>query len=295
MTGLKVPCVLLAVLMCVVVLRCDSFPNIPAILNENVILSFNCSEQEVEFAIVSPIKTTIARCKNWTCEIDETFKKRFSILGDNSSKNYTMHISSTIYIDAGTYSCISDGVEVSSVKLHMYNPETVTAFEGENITLRCFGDTREMAKNVLWMKGVKKVLEYTFGKSHEAPAGRFFMSNKSYQEGNLSLFIISTELSDAGLYRCFIHDESRDGDPRAVLLVVIKQEPTNQPDTKSSRHDIVIPVVATFVTVIAIIGLAVYMVRRKGFCNKTANVRVPVQEEHPLNENKTSVVTYYLN
>lgn len=41
-----------------------------------------------------------------------------------------------------------------------------------------------------------------------------------FQDGDLSLYISSVRLSDAGLYQCLIHDESQDGEPQAVLLKV---------------------------------------------------------------------------
>lgn len=53
-----------------------------------------------------------------------------------------------------------------------------------------------------------------------ASGGRFAMSENGFKRGDLSLYITSVQKLDAGFYRCLIHDESRDGDPAAVLLKV---------------------------------------------------------------------------
>lgn len=54
----------------------------------------------------------------------------------------------------------------------------------------------------------------------EASESRFMMSVEGFLDGDLSLHIGSVRLSDAGVYQCLIHDESQDGEPRAVLLKV---------------------------------------------------------------------------
>lgn len=46
------------------------------------------------------------------------------------------------------------------------------------------------------------------------------MSVEGFLDGDLSLHLSSVQQSDAGLYQCLIHDESQEGEPRAVLLQV---------------------------------------------------------------------------
>lgn len=50
--------------------------------------------------------------------------------------------------------------------------------------------------------------------------GQLVLSKEAFQDGDLSLHISSVQQSDAGLYLCSFHDESREGEPRAVLLKV---------------------------------------------------------------------------
>lgn len=93
-------------------------------------------------------------------------------------------------------------------------------FEGENVTLPCYGDTREDANDVQWKKDGTLLLEYSYAITDKASGGRFTGSNEGFLVGYLPLHINSVQLSDAGLYLCLIHGESREGDPRAVLLNV---------------------------------------------------------------------------
>lgn len=92
--------------------------------------------------------------------------------------------------------------------------------EGENVTLPCHGYTLRDAKDVQWKKDGKILLEYTYEKTKKASVGRFTVSKEGFEDGDLSLHINSVQLSDSALYLCLIHGESRDGDPRAVLLKV---------------------------------------------------------------------------
>lgn len=106
------------------------------------------------------------------------------------------------------------------IYLPLLDPVLVLAYEGENITLPCYGDTRRDASDAQWKKDGKTLLEYRYALPDEASAGRFTMSKEGFLRGDLSLHITSVQLSDAALYLCLIHGESRPGDPRAVLLKV---------------------------------------------------------------------------
>lgn len=54
--------------------------------------------------------------------------------------------------------------------------------------------------------------------TEEASPGRFMMSAEGFLDGDLSLHISSVHQSDARFYECLIHDESQEGEPRAVSL-----------------------------------------------------------------------------
>ncbi|KAK3536899.1 hypothetical protein QTP86_027093, partial [Hemibagrus guttatus] len=206
--------------LCLLVMHSHTFPDISAIVDGPVSLPCNCSGDKVEWTIFSPIKASIAECHHGVCEIKPPFNKSFSFLGNTSSGNFSISINSTRYNDLGMYRCTCNGKQVSGGKLHVYDPRIVTGVEGNITSLPCYGDTRLDAKDVQWKKDGKDLLEYTRAKPNETSAGRFSVSKQGFQDGDLSLHISSVNLSDAGFYLCLIHDESREGDPRAVVLKV---------------------------------------------------------------------------
>lgn len=100
-------------------------------------------------------------------------------------------------------------------------PWIINVQEGENVTLPCYGDTRQDAKDVTWKKdGPIVVQQFAQNSLMNFKESRFILSEKCFQDGDLSLEIISVNRSDAGLYRCFLNDESREGEPSAVFLHV---------------------------------------------------------------------------
>lgn len=109
-----------ASLVCLSVMHSHTFPDISAIVNGPLSLPCTCSGEEVEWTIFSPIKATIAGCHHGVCEIDPSFNKSFSFLGNTSSGNFSISINSTRYNDHGMYRCTCNGEEVSAGKLHVY-------------------------------------------------------------------------------------------------------------------------------------------------------------------------------
>ncbi|GAA6092542.1 uncharacterized protein LOC113661867 isoform X1 [Tachysurus ichikawai] len=220
-----------------IVTQSHVFPDISAVVGGPVSLPCTCSLEKVIWKrfIIFQIEASIAECHHGVCEIKSPFQKRFSFLGNTSSENFSMSINSTLYNDLGLYLCTCNGERVSEGKLQVYDPRIVKATEGSNATLPCYGDTRHDAKDVQWKKEGKKMLEYTYAKPNEALASRFSVSQQGFQDGDLSLHISSVNLSDAGFYVCVIHGESREGDPRAVVLEVEKPQPEHQPPTSGSH------------------------------------------------------------
>ncbi|KAI5610691.1 hypothetical protein C0J50_11965, partial [Silurus asotus] len=96
--------------------------------------------------------------------------------------------------------------------------------EKHNVTLPCYGDTRRQdVKDVQWKKDGGKVVLYTHANrsvTTDEAGSRFMMSVEDFLDGDLSLHISSVHLSDAGEYRCLLHDESQDGEPSTVVLEV---------------------------------------------------------------------------
>ncbi|MCI4390038.1 hypothetical protein PGIGA_G00117970 [Pangasianodon gigas] len=272
-------------MVCLSVVQPQTFPDISAIVNGPVTLPCTCSGQKVEWSIFHPrlTKSFIASCHHETCQIDQHFQKRFSVLVDTSRGNFSMSISSALYNDFGFYRCTCNGKSVSEVKLKVYDPRIVMVFEGDNVTLPCYGDTRRDAKDVQWKKDGKKLLEYLYGTTN-ASAGRFMMSEEGFLDGDLSLHISTVHLSDAGFYLCLIQGESRDGDPRAVLLKVEERQPEHQPPTPPNSYIQLALGVTLGLFLGGFIGVIIYCVRRfrRPQDTTSTNIGAPVQEEFQM-------------
>ncbi|KAM9462107.1 neural cell adhesion molecule 2-like [Clarias gariepinus] len=200
-----------------------------------------------------PSKTVLA--KIYTCPSEQHCEKRFAVAGDTSREDFSLTISSVVYNDAGSYRCTCNGTSVTEIKLNVFVPTAVKAFEGESVTLPCYGDTRHEVKDVNWKKAGQKVLLYTpANRSVTTSEARFMLSAEDFPHGDLSLHISSVQLSDAGLYQCLIHDESREGEPRAVSL---KVEGLQRSTATSSNKVSVLRVLLGSSILVGIIGLLV--------------------------------------
>ncbi|KAI5093631.1 hypothetical protein C0J45_16769 [Silurus meridionalis] len=214
---------LLFLLVChLSVVQPDTSSDIAAIVKAPLILQCSCSGKVVKWTTYYfySTETPIAECNSGMCQIEKDFQDRFTFLDDTSAGNFSMTINSTVYNDIGYYKCTCDGKSVSGLQLKVYDPVVVEVFEGDNATLPCYGNTRRDAQDIQWMKDGGKLPVYKYSIAGEAAAGRITMSKEGFQTGDLSLRIGAVRHSDASLYLCLIHQGSREGDPRAVLLKV---------------------------------------------------------------------------
>ncbi|XP_062843014.1 uncharacterized protein LOC134301991 [Trichomycterus rosablanca] len=262
------------------VLHCQGFSVIESIVNKSVTLPCQCSENtsEVQWWIFLPVTAVIIKYQNGKWQTKNGFQNRFTMLGDTSGGNFSMTISTTVYNNAGSYRCTCDN-KASEVKLNVYVPLVINARVGENVSLPCYGDTRRDAKDVKWKKNGQTVHQYTHQDKPEtpekAPEGRFMLSKEGFLDGDLSLYITSVDQSDAGLYLCFIHDESRNGEPSAVLLHVHEDQQSATPDY--CWYGVA---VLALVLGLAAVGLISCLIARfKRSQPVTSRSRCPVQEE----------------
>ncbi|XP_047673217.1 neural cell adhesion molecule 1-like [Tachysurus fulvidraco] len=215
--------VLLKVEVYLLMPQCQAFIVIESMVNEALTLLCNCSGicPVVRWIRFIPDNVVV---QSWNCSKQENFNKRLALPGDTSRGDFSLMISSVAYTDAGSYMCSCNEKSVTEVKLKVIIPTVVKAFEGKNVTLPCYGDTRQAVKDVKWKKDGHEVLLYTPANRWMTKQNRFTMSVEGFLDGDLSLYISPVHLSDTGLYQCLIHDESQGGEPRAVLLKVEGQQ-----------------------------------------------------------------------
>ncbi|XP_053541314.1 protein turtle-like [Ictalurus punctatus] len=237
-------------------LQCHAFIVREIIVNEPVTFPCTCSGPCPVGRWTRFIPGNIVIAESRMCRSEQRYQKRFAVPGDQSRGDFSLKISSVAYNDAGSYRCSCNGESVTEVKLKVIVPTGVKAFEGENVILPCYGDTRQDVKDVKWKKDGQKVLLYTHANrsvtTDEASESRFMMSVEGFLDGDLSLHIGSVRLSDAGVYQCLIHDESQDGEPRAVLL---KVEGLQELTTTNSAEVTVRPVLLGLIIAVGVIGL----------------------------------------
>lgn len=94
----------------------------------------------------------------------------------------------------------------------------MNAAEKDNITLTCHADS---ASDVTWLRNSERVMHYkkygsiNLGKAFE---GRVSLEKNCFKTGNFSLTITGVRKTDAGIYRCFVDDETTKGYPHAYVL-----------------------------------------------------------------------------
>ncbi|KAK1790283.1 hypothetical protein P4O66_014199, partial [Electrophorus voltai] len=203
---------------------CSSYTVMEVAVNEAAVLPCGAAcRTDARWIRFLPEEATVALCVGGTCGVQRDFQKRFQLLENSTQGNISLLIRSAAYNDIGSYRC-SCGGRTSEVKLKVFVPTVVMVREQENITLPCYGDTRRDARDAQWVKEGRRVLLYdrvtgtvTHGRGFD---DRFMLSPDGFTDGDLSLHVRLVHKLDEGLYQCTINDESREGEPRAVLLRV---------------------------------------------------------------------------
>ncbi|KAL1273555.1 hypothetical protein QQF64_026369 [Cirrhinus molitorella] len=190
-------------------------------LNHPTSLPGSCGDKVV-WRKIFPIKATIAECQIKKCIIKESFQERFTVIPE---KNCSLFIKSAKRNDRGEYVCSCNGFE-RNVNLEVVVTINMTAVEMGNITLPCSGDTQRDVRDVTWLYNEQKVLHYTANgatKPGDGYEGRVSLTDDGFKDGDVSLTISGVRQTDAGIYRCFLNDETIEGDPHAYILHVIEK------------------------------------------------------------------------
>ncbi|XP_046710412.1 uncharacterized protein LOC124389154 [Silurus meridionalis] len=265
MQSVGIPAV--SVLIYLLMLPCQAFIIREVLVKDSVTFPCSCTGNcpVVQWSRFIPSYTIVAK---WKCPRGQNLQKRFEISGDTSRGDFSLMIISVAYNDGGSYRCSCNGETVSEVKMKVLVATVVKVQEKQNVTLPCYGDTRRQdVKDVQWKKDGGKVVLYTHANrsvTTDEAGSRFMMSVEDFLDGDLSLHISSVHLSDAGEYRCLLHDESQDGEPSTVVLEVegLQHQTTTSTTSTSSSEVTVLRVLLGLISVGFIIGLMVWIVRR---------------------------------
>ncbi|XP_042579247.1 uncharacterized protein LOC122137327 isoform X2 [Cyprinus carpio] len=184
--------------------------------------SFPCGScEKVMWRKTFPIEATVGTCQKQKCIIDESFRERFAVKRENNS----LFLKAAKYNDLGQYECSCDGL-IKQIKLDVVVPINVTVAELGNVTLPCYADTQSGVSDVTWLHYEQKALHYTAvgatipGLGYEE---RVSLTEDGYRDGDVSLTITGVHQTDAGLYRCFVRDETDRGYPHAYMLLVSEE------------------------------------------------------------------------
>ncbi|KAK7157250.1 hypothetical protein R3I93_008657 [Phoxinus phoxinus] len=242
-----------------------------------------------------PTKATIATYQNqifWT-EEEFTWKENHLLL--NSAR----------YTDQGRYVFVCKGDE-KTLKLDVLYALNVHVAEMDNITLKCL---RRNANDVTWLHNNERVLQYKKdgsinpGKGYE---GRVSLEKNCFKTGDISLTITGVRKTDAGIYRCFVDDETTEGYPHTYDLSHVNEKrssPGNQTDSNfNEAQSLIIYKCLTIVFVIITCILMLVIVIPKLNCQSTsptATYHVPMSNgvllspsqsmvNHPVQESDTT-------
>ncbi|XP_059405330.1 uncharacterized protein LOC132140559 isoform X5 [Carassius carassius] len=180
-----------------------------------------CSGEKVVWRKTFPIEATVAECLKQKCIIKDLFQERFSV---KREKNHPLFLKAAKYNDLGQYECSCDGF-IKLIKLDVVVPMNMTVEELGNVTLPCYADTQSGVRDVTWLHNEQRALHYTTNRASIPGLGyeeRVSLTEDGFRDGDVSLTITGVHQTDAGLYRCFVRDETDRGYPHAYMLHVIK-------------------------------------------------------------------------
>ncbi|KAK9980474.1 hypothetical protein ABG768_000079 [Culter alburnus] len=165
------------------------------------------------------------------------FEGRVNFLKDPAeSKDFSLVLSDVMPNDGDVYECLWEGNKpICSVLLHVLMdpnlfPDHVEVFEGEDITLECFGN---IPKNkpwediyIQWLKDDKEILRLSSGKMDVSIDYSIIALPPRHDicRGVFSLTIMSVSVFDQGDYQCRYkstdYEAPRSGFPERHMLMV---------------------------------------------------------------------------
>ncbi|XP_016342354.1 uncharacterized protein LOC107688999 isoform X2 [Sinocyclocheilus anshuiensis] len=265
---------------------CQNIPSGFTLINRPYTFPGNASGCEhTEWRKRPPTDATIATYRNHKCMTEKGFEEEFTC------KDHHLLLKSAKYTDQGPYEFICNGVK-TSVQLDVLYALNVSVEETDSITLNCYAHN---TKDVTWLHNNKRVLHYKLdgsvnpGKGYE---GRASLEKNGFKTGDFSLTIPNVSKADAGIYRCFVDDETAKGNPHAYLLHVNEKRSSPGDQTHPNCNEATLVIYKTSTIVLGLIlGLivvsAIYWITIKLHNRQSTPVTATLQKsEENTTENK---------
>ncbi|XP_016113749.1 uncharacterized protein [Sinocyclocheilus grahami] len=209
---------------------------VQAYLGENVILSCNGSGFPVEELHVhwEAMGKDVISLRGDVVMVGRGFEDRVNFLSDpTESEDFSLILSDVMLNDGEIYECLWEGTKpICSVLLQVstFFTNYVEAFEGDDITLECFGN---IPKNkpwediyVQWLKDNREILRLSSGKMDVSIDYSIMKLPPKHDisRGIFSLSIMSVSVFDQGVYQCRYkstdYEAPRSGFPETYTLTL---------------------------------------------------------------------------
>ncbi|XP_016295928.1 uncharacterized protein LOC107653662, partial [Sinocyclocheilus anshuiensis] len=209
---------------------------VQAYLGESVILSCNGSGFPVEELHVhwEAMGKDVISLRGDVVMVGRGFEDRVNFLSDpTESEDFSLILSDVMLNDGEIYECLWEGTKpICSVLLQVstFFTNYVEAFEGDDITLECFG---HIPKNkpwediyVQWLKDNREILRLSSGKMDVGIDYSIMKLPPKHDisRGIFSLSITSVSVFDQGVYQCRYkstdYEAPRSGFPETYTLTV---------------------------------------------------------------------------
>ncbi|XP_043093872.1 uncharacterized protein LOC122343461 [Puntigrus tetrazona] len=213
------------------------WPEAEVYIGESVILSCNGSgfsggELYVRWEATGKDVITL---RGDAVSVGRGFEGRVNFLRDPAeSGDFSLVLSDVMLNDGEVYECLWEGIKpICFVELYVLTPaffnHNVAVFEGDTITLDCFGN---IPKNkpwediyVQWLKDGREILRFGSGETSAAEHRVLRLPDKhELGRGVFSLSVPSVRASDSGVYECRYkrthYEELQNGFPEKLTLMV---------------------------------------------------------------------------
>lgn len=226
---------------------CENIPSGFTLINRPYTFPGNASGcHHAEWRKRPPADATIATYTHHTCTTEEGFEEEFTC------KDQHLLLRAARYTDQGRYEFICN-TATTATQLDVLYALKLSVDETDNITFSCYSRS---AEDVTWLHNKETVLHYMMdgsvnpGKGYE---GRASLEKTCFKTGDFSLTICNVRQADAGVYRCFVDDETIKGYPHAYELEVYEKRSSPGDQTHPNCNEATLVLYKTSTIVLGVI------------------------------------------